>query len=62
MAKLHGFQRKMLDHIKQGGSDFVVAPTSSGRTRVAEELSALWFARKSTARKSALANIVPLAH
>jgi len=27
MAELHGFQRKLLHHIKQGGIDFSVAPT-----------------------------------
>ncbi|DBA99051.1 TPA: hypothetical protein ACH3X1_014191 [Trebouxia sp. C0004] len=62
MATLHGFQRKMLDHIKQGGNDFIVAPTSSGKTRIAKELNALWLAKKSTARTSALVNIVPHPH
>lgn len=62
MAKLHGFQRKLLDHIKQGGNDFIVAPTGSGKARIASELSALWLAKKSTARTFLLTNTGPVAH
>lgn len=61
MAELRGFQHKLLDHIKQGGNHIIVAPTGSGKTRIAVELSALWLAKKSTARTLFLTNTVPLA-
>ncbi len=62
MARLHGFQRKLLNHIKQGGNDFIVASTGSGRTRIAKELSAPWLVKISTSRTFLLINTVPLAH
>ena len=47
-SSLHGYQKKLLDCVSKGGNHIIVAPTGSGKTRVAVELAGLILGRKPT--------------
>lgn len=60
-SSLHGFQQQLVDCVSKGQNHIVVAPTGSGKTRVAVELAGLVFARKPAARILFLTPTVALA-
>lgn len=58
---LHAYQTRLLDCVGKGGNHIIVAPTGSGKTRVAVELAGLVLVRKPTARIFFLTQTVALA-
>lgn len=60
-APLHGYQKRLLVYVGKGGNHIIVAPTVSGKTRIAVELAGLVLGRKPTARILFLTQTVALA-
>ncbi len=58
---LHGFQQQLVDCVSKGQNHIIVAPTGSGKTRVAVEVAGLLFQRKPSARILFLTPTVALA-
>lgn len=58
---LHGYQKRLLDCVGKGGNHIIVAPTGSGKTRVAVEFASLILERKPTACILFLTQTVALA-
>ena len=60
-SALHGYQQQLVDCISKGQNHIIVAPTGSGKTRVAVEVAGLLFQRKPSARILFLTPTVALA-
>ena len=60
-STLHGYQQQLVECVSNGQNHIIVAPTGSGKTRVAVELAGHLFERKPTARILFLAPTVALA-
>jgi hypothetical protein len=58
---LHGYQQQLVDCVSKGQNHIIVAPTGSGKTRVAVEVAGLLFLRKPSARILFLTPTVALA-
>ena len=59
--RLHGFQQEVVDCVNGGGNHIIVAPTGSGKTRIAVEAAGVVFQRKPAARVLFLTATVALA-
>ena len=59
--KLHGFQKELVDLVNTGSNHIIVAPTGSGKTRIAVELAGMVLQRKPAARVLFLTSTVALA-
>ena len=60
-STLHGYQQQLVDCVSKGQNHIIVAPTGSGKTRVAVEVAGLLFQRKPSARILFLTPTVALA-
>ncbi|KAL0044320.1 hypothetical protein WJX82_011427 [Trebouxia sp. C0006] len=60
-SALHGYQQQLVDCVSKGQNHIIVAPTGSGKTRVAVEVAGLLFLRKPSARILFLTPTVALA-
>ncbi|KAA6429036.1 MAG: retinoic acid inducible I [Trebouxia sp. A1-2] len=60
-SALHGYQQQLVDCVSKGQNHIIVAPTGSGKTRVAVEVAGLLFQRKPSARILFLTATVALA-
>ena len=60
-SALHGYQQQLVECVSQGQNHIIVAPTGSGKTRVAVEVAGLLFQRKPSARILFLTPTVVLA-
>ncbi|DBA88746.1 TPA: hypothetical protein ACH3X1_004165 [Trebouxia sp. C0004] len=60
-TQLRSYQQRALDHIKGGGNYILVAPTGSGKTRIAVELAGLLLQKTPEAKIVFLATTVALA-
>ncbi len=58
---MHGYQQQLVDCVSKGQNHIIVAPTGSGKTRVAVEVAGLLFQRKPSARILFLTPTVALA-
>ena len=59
-STLHGYQQQLLNCISKGQNYIVVAPTGSGKTRIAVEIAGALLLRKADAKILFLAPTVAL--